>query len=345
MAIRSTATVLFAFQLASLPLANAQTQPEQYLPQLQLRVKEKLSVSNPLGNLRGIHFRCDDSGNLYYRPAESASSGPIVRVSADGQKVTTIDLEPLADFGDSDRIIAWTIGLRGEVHLIAYNKEGHPCLLTFDDEGELKSAGKLDSQYIFLHLAIFPTGELLAGGLRETGESDALGEPYTAIFDRNGKLIKELSFPGDVNGYTAKAQGNDSKPSGAPIALGGEVPADDGNIYLMRKTEKHLIFVTSPAGEVVRKLNLVPPRDGWDWQNFFVAGGKIVVESFKGDSAEPTIGATLYSVYDAESSERQLDYEITPEISGPLVCYTPNQFTFMVTQDDRGSAIIHAIPK
>jgi hypothetical protein len=136
MAIRSTATVLFAFQLASLPLGNAQTQPEDYVPQLQLRVKEKLPISHFVGNLRGIHFRCDDNGNLYYRPAESDWSGPIVRVSADGHKVTTIDLEPLADFGDSDRIIAWTIGLRGEVHLIAYNKDGHPYLLTFDDEGK-----------------------------------------------------------------------------------------------------------------------------------------------------------------------------------------------------------------
>jgi hypothetical protein len=345
MAIRSTATVLFAFQLASLPLGNAQTPPEKYVPQLQLRVKEKLPISSLVGNLRGIHIRCDDNGNLYYRPAESDWSGPIMRVSADGHKVTTIDLKLLPDFGDSDRIVTWTSGLRGEVHVIAYNKEGHPCLLTFDDEGELQSSGNLDSQFIFFHLAVFPTGELLAAGIRETGESEALGEPYTAIFDRNGKLIKELSFPGDVKTYSAKAQGNDSKPSGAPIALGDAVPAADGNIYLMRKTEKHLLFVISPAGEVVRKLNLVPTRDGWDWQNFFVAGGKVVVESFKGDSAEQTIGATLYSVYDADSSERQLDYEITPEISGPLVCYTPNQFTFMVTQDDRGSAIIHAIPK
>jgi len=342
--MRQTRPVAVLILLASLPLANAQTQPEQYVPHLKLKVKEKLPVSSSVSDLGGIHFRCDGKGNVYYRPGDATSSGPIVRVSADGRNVTTIDLKSLPDFGGSDRIIAWTNGLRGEIHLIAYNNEGKPCLLTFDDAGQVKSSGKLDSEFIFLHLAVFPTGELLAAGLEEHKEkNETLGEPYTAIFDRNGTPLKELNFSGDVKDHSMKEGSNESR-LGPVIALGDEVPADDGNIYVMRKAEKHPIFVISPAGEVVRKLNLVPPREGWDWYDFFVAGGKLVIEAFKPNSGGQKSSDILYSLYDTESGERQLDYEITPEISGPLVCYVPNQFTFLTVQDN-GLSITHAVPR
>ncbi len=326
--------------LAAFEAAGCQELPAQDVPILQLKVKEKLLVSNLVRNLRGIRPLCDDGGNLYYRPmglpATPSGTGSIVRISSDGHKLVTFDLTSVPNFGENLGIAAWTVGLRGEVHVLAY-KAGDPYLLHFDEEGEFESADKLDSKSAFFQMAVFPTGELLAAGIKVRNET--LEQPYTTIFDRNGKLIKELTFPGDV-----KRQKDDPGEYVGAIVLGEEIPAEDGNIYLMRYTEKHLIFVISPAGEVVRKLALVPPQGDWDGLHFFVAGGKIAMEFFKPGYEERNSGTIMYSLYDAESGERQVDYTITPETSGTFACYSPNEFTFLTVQDE-GLSIVHAVPK
>lgn len=328
--------------LSSSLVAAAQTEPEQYVPRLQLKVKEKLLVPNLFGTFwGGINTLCDEKGNLYARPD---GRGPIVRVSADGQKVTNIDIKPLPDFAGNRYISAWTIGLRGEVHLIALNKDRQECLLTLDDEGDLRSSGKLDSEFFFYHLAVFPSGELLGVGVKEhEGMNDVVGEPYTAIFDRNGKLLTELTLPGDLKGHRVNEKSDDYTSEKA-IFFGQEVPADDGNIYLMRNTGRHPLFVISPAGDVVRKLSLDPPGEGWEGFQYFVAGGKILMEFYKPEASVRDANTLLYSLYDAESAERQIDYELSPEISGQFACYNPNQFTFLAPERD-GLSIIHAAPK
>ena len=147
-----------------------------------------------------------------------------------------------------------------------------------------------------------------------------------------------------MKGYNVKEHNESADQSIRAVGLGDEIPADDGNIYLMRKTDKNLLRVISPAGEVVRKLTLVPPQEGWDGFRYLVAGGKIVMEFMKPEAQERNGSTVLYSLYDAESDERQIDYEITPEISGSFACYTPNQFTFLTVQDGALS-IIQAVPK
>jgi hypothetical protein len=334
--MRRNRTFAFPVVLVFLAVAAAQTPPARDVPLLQLKVKEKLPVLTLVRNLWGIHSQCDDKGNVYYQPPREA----IVRVSADGRKVTYIDLKTLSDF--RPYFSHWTVGLRGEVHLIAYNqKEGNPSLLTFDDEGKLESADPLDSKFLFYHFAVFPTGELLAAGqaLHE-GINDTEGEPYTAVFDRNGKLLKELSLEGDV-----KQQKDSRGGFMREVVLGGEVPAEDGNIYLMRQTEKHLFFVISPGGEVVRKFTLVSPSEDWYcYPEFFVAGGKILLGFYRPGAEDRSRGTMVYCLYDAESGEHQADFESSPEISGTLACYTPNQFTFLSVADD-GLSLIHAVPK
>ncbi len=325
--------------LAPLVVAGRQALPAQDVPVLQLRVKEKLLVSNLVRNLGGVRPLCDDGGNLYYRLMGSPAThgiGSIVRISSDGHKLVAFDLTSVPNFGENLGVTGWTVGFRGEVHVLAY-KAGDLYLLHFDEEGEFESADKLDSKSAFFQIAVFPTGELLAAGIEV--QNKTLGQPYTAIFDRNGKLIKELTFPGDV-----KRQKDDPGEYVGAIVLGEEIPGDDGNIYLMRYTEKHLIFVISPAGEVVRKLTLVPPRGGWDGLHFFVTGGKIAMEFFKPGYEERKSGTIMYSLYDAESGERQVDYTITPETSGTFACYSPNEFTFLTVQDE-GLSIVHAVPK
>lgn len=318
----------------------------QEVPKLSLKVKETIHV--PAGLVRSIAVigspQCDGKGNIYYRVAmpapASPMSGPIVRISSDGRHIVTIGLESVPDSGGNTSVEAWTVGLRAEVHLLAH-KGNELYLIHFDDEGKFESLTEVDAHFLISQVAVFPSGELLTSGQKLSEQSEgSAGEPFTAIFDRNGKFIKTLTLDGDVKPLK-DARGGDVNPA---VSLGDAFPADDGNIYLMRFAQKPSIFVISAAGEVVRKLTLVPPSEGLHGYHFAVAAEKIVMEFFKPNNDERNSGTYLYSVYDAESGERQLDYETTPETNGIFTCYTPNQFTLLEVQDD-GLHIVHAIPR
>ncbi len=339
---RPTLTPLCLFLAVFLAVNSLSAQD---VPRLQLKVKESLPV--PAGIVRSIATatpQCDGQGNIYFHPVVPAPadpmSGPLVRISADGQHVVPISLASVPDFPNHTDIQAFAVGLRGEVHILAY-KGDDLYLLHFDDEGTFRSDTKVDARFIVSQLAVFPTGEFLGVGEKIPDKSsDPRGAPFTAIFDRNGKLIQELSFAGDVKPK------RDARPEqqGAAISLGEAVPADDGNIYLLRAAEKPLIFVISPAGKVVSKLTLDPPGDNFHGSNFSVASGKIVMVFFKPNNNSQNSGTFLYSLYDAQSGERQFDYGPTAETNGIFACYTPNQFTLLHVSDD-GLSIVHAVPR
>jgi hypothetical protein len=318
----------------------------QEIPKLLLKVKETLPA--PAGLVRSIATippRCDGEGNLYFRPVREAPanpmSAPYIRVSADGRHIVSIGLESVPDFPkDDSHIETVALGLRGGMYLLAWKDDGY-YFLDFDDEGKFRSASKVDRGLLVSHLAVFPTGEILAAGEKVPEKSDdPTGVPFTAILDRNGKLLKELALAGDVKPEPGKAPDQQSMA----IDLGAAVPGDDGNIYLLRAAEKPLIFVISPAGEVVRKLILTPPGDNYHGSNFSVAAGKIVMEFFKPNNDQKHSGTFLYSLYDAETGERQIDYVQPPDTYGIFACYTPNQFTFLGVEGD-GLSIVHAVPR
>jgi hypothetical protein len=321
----------------------------QDVPRLQLNVKESLPVAGgPVRSIAAHKPQCDGEGNVFYKAIMSAPadpfSGPLVRISADGRQVVNYSADTVPDlrndkFNGNHSVDSWTPGLRGELHMLAY-KDSELYILHFDDGGKFQSLTKVEARFLVSQLAVFPTGEFLAAGEKlPEKKGDLRGEPFTAIFDMNGKLIKPLSFTGDTKLKP------DAKPGygNEAIQLGEVAPADDGNIYLMRAAEKPLIFVISPAGEVVRKLTLEPPGKEYHGGHFSVAGGKIVMEFFKPNHDKQNSGTNLFSLYDAETGERQLDYDPPPE-GGIFACYTPNQFTFVGVQKS-GLSIVHAVTR
>ena len=136
--------------------------------------------------------QCDGEGNVYYKAWGAAlpTNGPLVRISADGRHVVDITLDTVPDFRrdksiGNNSISAWTLGLRAEVHLLAYKEDGL-YLLHFDEEGKFQALTKVEARFKVSQLAVFPTGEFLASGEKLPERQDRRGEPFTAIFDRNG---------------------------------------------------------------------------------------------------------------------------------------------------------------
>ena len=286
---------------------------------------------------------CDARGNIYFEPGmpypADPAKWPVVRISADAKQVTTITPDSVPGFNGGLSFASFTVGLRGEVYVIGATSDSFR-LITFDDEGQYSSISRFDrTDFNPSQLAAFPSGELLVSGERMPGRGEAgRSEPFTAIFDRNARLLSDLKLAGDV-----KQQASPSGNPGPILSNGAAVGADDGNIYLMRATERPLVLVISPGGEILRKLTLDSPGERFHGSHFSVAGGKIVMEFFKPNNDEQNSGTFLYSLFDAETGERQFDYEPTEDANGIFACYTPGQFTFLGPDNDR-LVIVHAVP-
>jgi hypothetical protein len=268
-------------------------------------------------------------------------SGPYVRVSADAQRVAVFSLESVPDFPhDNSHIEEIAAGPNGEVQLLAWEGDGH-YLITYNNDGRFLSATKVDLRLFVSHFAVFPSGQILVAGEKLPRKAgDLAGVPLNVILDRNGKVVKELELPGDV-------QPDPSRPAnqqGKEISGGRAVTGDDGNIYLMRATQNPLIFVISPALKITRKLSLVPPAQDFKGGNFSVVQGKIFMEFLKLTGSLLKHGSLVYSVYDAQTGEHQVDYEQMPNSFGMLACATPDGFTFL-SSDGNKLSIVHASPR
>jgi hypothetical protein len=92
-----------------------------------------------------------------------------------------------------------------------------------------------------------------------------LRTPYTALFGANGKLVKQTSESEDEDARRKAELGdtvfthNDER--GNIFAERGDVTlGSDGNVYLLQGTSP-LVYVISPAGEVLRKMRIGADSD------------------------------------------------------------------------------------
>jgi hypothetical protein len=122
-------------------------------------------------------------------------------------------------------------------------------IVKFAKDGSVKSTVKLEADPRLVdpwQLAVFKAGEYLLSGL--TGKDHRT--PYTAVFETNGKLVKEIYEPEDEEARLKAETGNRF------VGFGDVAAGSDGNVYLLRGTSPALVYVVSPAGQVVRKLHI-----------------------------------------------------------------------------------------
>ncbi|MFQ5777102.1 MAG: hypothetical protein ACE5IP_03755 [Terriglobia bacterium] len=308
-----------------------------------------------------LPVKCDARGNLYIRSHQPlrALAAPVSKITRDGKRAAVFTLASAPGF-EEGMFGDFAVDIRGKVYLLAMNKKG-VAIVAYDSDGGYDSTIKPEGLFGPAQLAVFPSGEFLASGEKLDERLYGTGEPFTAIFDRNGKLIKELSLPQDIwkqppsdDGTEKVTPSEDGEadekdaplpqdaqgetPEGAvsiekeqfsrALSVGMAVPAEDGNVYLMRATPDPLIYVIAPGGTVLRRLVIARPSEHSDPSTLHVAGGKLVVQFSEYD---PTgkFKRSLFAVANAESGETLSYYVTGPEVGGALACYTPNGFTFL----------------
>jgi hypothetical protein len=132
------------------------------------------------------------------------------------------------------------------------------------------------------------------------------------------------------------------------LAFTKMVASSDGNAYLMRPSSPPLVYVISPAGEVLRRLTLEGPGNGLEPVDIAVDGLRIAVffARVRRAGAEAGPPQQVYALFDAMTGERVASYSgNATTMSGSAVCYSMSEgFTFLGRGANGRFEIIHAKP-
>lgn len=329
-------------------VAQSSSAPAKSPPvtQLTLRLEDTVPVTAvPAAPLEGL-ARCDGDGNVYLRfdqPADPMGA-PVVRISADGEGVKVFSPPPIANLQGAE-IDSFSVSPDGSVDLGLWGwdpqaKKGVGYIATLKDDGSLDHTTKVGAYMEPDQVAGFSSGQTLVSGTRDARiygkDQPAVSVPFTEILDFAGNPAKTLTLPGDFQ--PAKPGDKDFKAQvyqePAEITLGDAESGSDGNVYLMRHTGKPTVYVISPDGALLRTLHLAPPFPSAS-AGFTIRygdGGRLALafaEFVPGLQKAKVFKDMIISVYDAQTGERMVDYLVSPELGGDLVCYTSRGFTFL----------------
>lgn len=281
-----------------------------------------------------VYARCDLGGNIYLRLDTAERGKPpsrlsISEVTADGKTgrifrlpESPVDLQALEYFPSPN----------GDLYAAAWSSsERAVYLLSFGQEGTLRSETRLQSDFFIpRQLLVFKSGEaLVSGTLGDPG--GRWYTPFTAVFEADGKLVKKIYEPEDEvsrrkaaakePGFVERHGFENRTVSRGDVALGM-----DGNAYLLRAGAPAVIFVISPRGEVIRKLQVEPPSAGLEGRLIKSARGRLAVfflqgeQSYEGEISVMDLQGNPIITYTA------FDGGIQAGLPG---CYDGNSFTFM----------------
>lgn len=348
----SGATLAIGLALLLPSGAHPQSTPNP-IPQIELKAGEKIPVANFPGTFAAIGpIRCDAEGNVYMRPFLPKGHpllAPIARISADGQRITKVDVPDLPELqaGAEFQISDFAIARDGTVLELGWiatkNKNSFLAVIQIAADNSA-TLTRIDSQMSPTLLAAMPSGMFLLSGVLHSTEMFGKdvrqsSRPLTAIFDSRGVLLKEIELPGDV-----KIPDFDSRKKEQP-APGSLVPgvtelavAEDGTIYLVRDAPKPKIWVISSTGEVMRSFELVKPAVDI-LPMMFYAAGRLAFSFHLPDPKDDSRTSLVARIVDPLDGRILWDYVGTDDANGMPVCYSGQEFTILSGATGGGSAL------
>jgi hypothetical protein len=193
--------------------------------------------------------------------------------------------------------------------------------LRFDPKGEYKGAVTLEAGFYPQQIAVFDSGDFLLSGVTQTGSgTNPQFTPVTAMFDKNGKLLKPITLEENGEANEKQEAGKSFQEAGAAITL-GETESWGGEIYVLRATAKPVVYVISAGGTVARRFALEIPSPDFKTAGMRVAQSQIAVEFWKSASEPTQSGRFEYVVYDAFRGEKLAGYTVAPGLHGLFACF------------------------
>lgn len=255
-------------------------------PLLSLHEQGEIDLSAPPPIMVETDTKCDHDGNIYaaYSPTPippDSGALPVRKIPTDSAaSVVEYAVRNLPDYQSAERL-DYDVNPWGTVFYLlrAYHhwprlKHELPDLVVakFKDDGTLDSVTKLESTgegYLQANrFAAFPYGGFLVTGTLVEDPVRHLARPFTGIYDRTGRFVREVQLSGDVTPSSADGdaetagslkQGN-STTKGVDwmlaVSEGNMIGAPDGNIYLLRASNPPRLYSISAGGEVAKAVTL-----------------------------------------------------------------------------------------
>ena len=285
--------------------------------------------------------KCDSSGNLYVRVRPADGSGtshlPIQKIGPGGNLISRFGT---TDAQDTDVVQGIFVSETGIVYQAARTTTG-VYIAGFGKDGSVQSNTKLEADPPIdpWQIVVFKTGGFLLSGLG----GEAHRQPYAAVFDKNGKLLRAIYEPEDEDARRkAELRDADFTRSSAGnrfVGFGDITLGADGNAYLLRGTGAALVYVISPSGNVLRKLHL-------DAEGLNFAARNIA--SFNGRLAIEFIGPSDLMFVELTDLEGKIIAKYSMERNKPdwpdLACYDSKGFTFVTSYAQKNLYLIKAVP-
>ncbi|HET9698680.1 MAG TPA: hypothetical protein VFP40_17545 [Terriglobales bacterium] len=304
-------------------------------------LREVSSSAIDLPTYTGTYFpiRCDTDGNIFagkYTGPDDAN--PMVKIAPDGKIKATYTLnEPDQD---RDQPTTFFVNADGDVYRLYRTNAGQKNMIAkFGKNGEVRSKVTLEAKFDFGGgFGVFKNGEFLLSTFKDSNDQEI--EPYNAVFDSSGKLVKEVVLEGDAaivakvkNGETLDPYSQDAgRKRNTSITFGAVVAATDGNLYILRKTSPAEIYVVSPSGEVVRKFSV--KSDEWVLMpsDIFEKDGRLAVVFNSWGRPSQIISEAV--ILDSKTGEIQRVFDIHRDIAAAVACYDGKDgFTAIGTEE------------
>lgn len=342
--------ILLAAVCGVVPILNSQQSPSSPAADLRAYVKIEVPAMGRATQSRG--GMCDGEGNVYVRPAEYDKPGreraarPIRKISPDGKLIESfriLDAFQNLQAGSGVNGKGVFVTADGKVFQSAQAQDD-VLVVEFAPDGSVRRKTKLATALYTQPwlLAVFKSGEYL---LTATTGTDNL-TPFTAVFAADGRLVKKI-YESEDEEARQKASPADwesrqiGSVGGADFVSRGDVTAgSDGNVYLLHgTTSPALVYVISPAGEVLRKLRIDAGDPKLLARSIKFYSGRLAIEfdqEWEFDS--------LIKLTDLQGNSIA-DYRMRPVVGNNalhLAGYGPEGFTFVPYENDGGLYLVKA---
>jgi hypothetical protein len=259
---------------------------------------------------------CDAAGNVYTQrtPGPDDTRPPIQEMTADAKSARTYRLpdgyagEVGASFVAHDGVVYMAVDARSGIYVEEFSPDGFI---------RAKTKLQVGSDVQAWLLAVFKSGEYLLVGLTGRG----LHTPFTAVFAPDGRLVKTIYEPEDEQARQQAEVGGRQF-----VMLGDATVGADGNVYLLHGASIPLVYVISPSGDVIRKLEIETGHPGLTARGIKFFAGRLAIR-FDGSTDS---GQQLIKVIDTEGKSIA-DYKVGSKGVNPLAlaCYDSEGFTLV----------------
>src|SRR6185437_8461183 len=298
------------------------------VPIQSMELKETTVLPSAAPNAFRGGTECDSKGDIFlqfgiydFTRAQLEQDAAISEIIPDSKRIVAYGRSPLpaSDYPNA-QVHSFNAAPGGQLYALLVTRSDVPAgapraaaeyyVERFKDDGTADSVLHVDPPPGATHWFADSVGSFSNGSFLITGTSTASADkpsagswgPFTAIYDRNGRFVREVTLPDDIvnkmakgdkshsashstssttpagtqtaaaNGTPTAGQGGAQESPEQPsksheffevaITTGGVLSGPDGNVWIFRASDPARLYSVNPSGEVLKHFQLAVPAPG-----------------------------------------------------------------------------------